>query len=487
MSIFDLTALELGATIGRGEVSILEVTRAALDAAEKGGSGAFITRTAEEAERRARQLQQQLGKECGPLYGVPMALKDNLCTKGIRTTCGSRILADFCPPYDAAVMERLAQVGAVCVGKTNMDEFAMGSTSEASFFGPVRNPWRGDRVSGGSSGGSAAAVAEGSCWYALGSDTGGSVRQPAAWCGLTGMKPTYGTVSRFGLVAYASSFDQVGPLCRDAADCAAVLDVIQGQDPRDSTSVTGAYGRLLSGLTGDVRGLRVGLPVQCFGDGLAEEVRAQVLAVADVLCSRGAVVEECSLPELKYAVPAYYVMACAQASSNLARYDGVRCGWRAPGCESVAEVYEKTRTHGFGAEVKRRVLLGTFVLSAGFYDDYYRKAEQARQMIRGAFDRLFRRYDLLLTPVTAGSAPRLGESLDDPAGMYQRDIYTVCANLAGLPALSMPCGMHHDGVPMGVQLMGRPFGDGTVLRAAHAYQQEADWRRRHVWNGGGAG
>ena len=367
----------------------------------------------------------------------------------------------------------------MCVGKTNMDEFGMGSTCETSAFGPVTNPWLPDRVAGGSSGGSAAAVARGACWFALGSDTGGSVRLPAAWCGLTGIKPTYGTVSRYGLVAYASSFDQIGPLCRDAADCAAVLDVIQGHDSRDSTSLSGSYGHLLNGLSGDIRGLRVGMPVQCFGQGLDDEVRRGVLGVADVLRERGAVVEECQLPALEYAVSAYYVMACAQASSNLARYDGVRYGWRAPGCERLEELYKQSRTRGFGSEVKRRILLGTFVLAAGYYDAYYKKALAACEKVKKDFARLFNSYDLLLTPVAPGPAPGLGESLSDPARMYLGDIYTVCANLAGLPALSMPCGFHYDGLPMGAQLIGPAFGEDRLLNAAHACQMETDWHRRH--------
>ena len=477
-ALLELTALELGAAIRAGEVSPVEAVRAALAAAADGCGGAFISLNGEEAVNRAKALEKSSKCSENSLFGVPMALKDNICFRGVPTTCASEMLRNFHAPYDACVVERLNHAGAICIGKTNMDEFGMGSTSETSVFGPVVNPWSPDRVAGGSSGGSAAAVARGGGWYALGSDTGGSVRLPAAFCGLTGIKPTYGTVSRYGLVAYASSFDQIGPLCRDAADCAAVLDVICGHDCRDSTSLPGEYGHLLDGLTGDIRGMRIGIPVQCFGDELDDEVRACVMAAARVLRERGAVVEECQLAALEYAVSAYYIMACAQASSNLARYDGVRYGHRATGCISPEELYVQSRTQGFGTEVKRRILLGTFVLSAGYYDDYYKKALKARERVKQEFSRLLERYDLLLTPVAPGPAPVLGESLDDPKRMYLSDIYTVCANLTGLPALSMPCGVHSCGVPVGVQLMGPALGEGKVLNAAHAYQQETDHHRR---------
>ncbi len=477
--ILGLTALELGAAIRSGEVSSSDAVLAALSVAEGGCGGAFITLIGEEAVKRAGEFQKHARAGEDPLFGVPMALKDNICTMGMPTTCASEMLREFRSPYDADVVQRLRHAGAVCIGKTNMDEFGMGSTCETSVFGQVANPWSPDRVAGGSSGGSAAAVARGACWYALGSDTGGSVRLPAAFCGLTGIKPTYGTVSRRGLVAYASSFDQIGPLCRDAADCAAVLDVIQGHDKGDSTSLTGDYGHLLAGLSGDIRGMRIGLPGQCFGDGLDCEVRTCVMGVADVLRDRGAVVEECALPALEYALSAYYIMACAQAGSNLARYDGVRFGGRAENYESLEELYIQSRSQGFGAEVKRRILLGTFVLSAGYYDAYYKKALAARQQIKKEFAQLFERYDLLLTPVAPGPAPKLGDSLRDPNRMYLGDVYTVCANLAGLPALSMPCGFHACGVPVGAQLVGPSFGEGNVLNAARAYQMETDHHRRH--------
>ena len=402
-----------------------------------------------------------------------MAIKDNICTRGIKTSCASKILGDFAPPYDAAVVERLARAGAVSLGKLNMDEFAMGSTSETSFYGPVKNPWDLERVPGGSSGGAAAAVAAGMGWYAIGSDTGGSIRQPASYCGVTGIKPTYGTVSRYGLIAYASSLDQIGPLCRDAADCAAVLDAVMARDPRDATSLDGDYGRLLEGLTGDIREMKIGLPGECFGAGLDGEVRDAVLGAAQVLKDRGAEVVELSFPVLEYAVPAYYIIAAAEASSNLARFDGVKYGWRAQGYDGLEDLYRKTRTQGFGAEVKRRILLGAFVLSSGYYDAYYLKALKVKALIKKAFDEAFQKYDVILGPVAPTTAPKLGESLKDPIKMYLGDIYTISVNLAGLPALSVPCGMDQKGLPIGAQLIGDCFLEKKILQAAYAYEQAA--------------
>ncbi|WP_130869121.1 Asp-tRNA(Asn)/Glu-tRNA(Gln) amidotransferase subunit GatA [Intestinimonas massiliensis (ex Afouda et al. 2020)] len=472
MELYELTALELGEKLRSGEVTRQEAVEAALARIHvaQPGNNAFVT--VDGPAFPAAELS------ASPLAGVPMAYKDNICTKGVRTTCASRILGDFTPCYDATVVERLSAAGAVSLGKLNMDEFAMGSTSETSCFGAVKNPWDLTRAPGGSSGGAAAAVAAGEVWYAIGSDTGGSIRQPAAYCGVTGMKPTYGTVSRYGLIAYASSLDQMGPIARSAADCAAVLDVMMGKDFRDSTSLDAPAGGLLASLTGDLRGKKIGLPADCFGEGLDSEVRSAVLAAAQVLKARGATVEEFSLPVMEYVVPAYYIIACAEASSNLSRFDGVKYGWRAQDYEDLGELYTKTRTQGFGTEVKRRILLGTFVLSSGYYDAYYKKALQTKAVIKAAFDQAFTKYDLLLTPVAPTTAPRLGESLSDPLKMYLSDIYTVSVNLAGLPGLSMPCGFDAKGMPIGAQLIGPALGDAAVLDAAYGFQLDTDYHRQ---------
>ena len=480
MELRQLTALELGAAIKKGEVSVAEAAQAALDAigARDGALNSFITVEGERALVRAEALQAGVKDAQSPLYGVPMAIKDNICTRAVRTSCASKILGDFKPPYDATVVEKLSAAGALSLGKLNMDEFAMGSTTETSFYGPTRNPGDLERAPGGSSGGAEAAVAAGLGWYAIGSDTGGSIRQPASYCGVTGMKPTYGTVSRYGLIAYASSLDQIGPLCRDAADCAAVLDVLQGRDKRDGTSLDGEYGHLLEDLTGDVRGMTIGIPTQCFGDGLDGEVKKAVLAVAGVLKDRGAEVVELSFPVMEYVVPTYYIIAAAEASSNLSRFDGVKYGWRAEGYEDLTDLYNKTRTQGFGLEVKRRILLGTFVLSTGYYDAYYKKALQVKAVIKSAFDEAFTRCDMLLAPVAPTTAPKIGESLSDPLKMYLSDIYTVSVNLAGLPGLSMPCGFDSNGLPIGAQLIGPHFGEGRLLNAAHAFQRDTDYHKQ---------
>ncbi len=481
MSLFDLTALQLGAAIRAGEVSAREAARASLDAiaARQGENNAFITVLAEQAMAQAKVLDEDKEKlAAGPLAGVPAGVKDNICTLDVKTSCASKILGEFAPPYDATVMEKFRAAGGVMVGKLNMDEFAMGSTTETSFYGPARNPWDLERVPGGSSGGAAAAVAAGECWYALGSDTGGSIRQPASYCGVTGMKPTYGTVSRYGLIAYASSLDQIGPLARTAEDCAAVLDLLQGRDERDGTSLDFDAGHLLERLSADLTGMKIGIPVDCFGDGLDPEVREKVLAVAEVLKGRGAQVEECKLPIMEYVVPTYYIIAAAEASSNLSRFDGVKYGWRAGDYEDLTDLYCKTRTEGFGREVQRRILLGTFVLSTGYYDAYYKKALQVKAVIKQAFDEAFRMYDLLLTPVAPTTAPKLGESLGDPLQMYLSDIYTVSVNLAGLPAISMPCGFDRKGMPVGAQLIGAPLMEQKVLNAAHAFQQDTDYHTK---------
>lgn len=474
MELLDMTALELGRAIRAGEVTIPQATQAALEviSRENPRNNALITICADQAMARAQALQKALTPDKGPLYGVPMAVKDNLCTRGVKTTCASRILGDFIPPYEATATQRLLDAGAVLLGKANMDEFAMGSTSETSFYGPVKNPRDLTRVPGGSSGGSAAAVAAHMGWYALGSDTGGSIRQPGAYCGVTGMKPTYGTVSRYGLIAYASSLDQIGPLAKDARDCAAILDAMAGRDRRDATSVDGPYGDVLAQLDGDLRDIKIGLPRECFGQGLDSQVGKAVREMAKALEARGAAVEEFSLPIMDYVVPTYYILASAEASSNLSRFDGVKYGWRAEDYEDLTDLYEKTRTQGFGKEVKRRILLGAFVLSSGYFDAYYKKALQVKSVIAGAYKKAFETYDLLLTPVAPTTAPALGRSLSDPLKMYLSDIYTVPVNLAGLPGISVPCGADDQGLPIGGQLIGPAMGDALVLKAADAYQQE---------------
>ncbi len=440
---------------------------------------AYLTVTAEEARRQARALDRRLaaGESLPPLAGMPVALKDNLCTRGVRTTCGSRILESFVPPYDATAVRRLREAGAVVLGKTNLDEFAMGSSTENSGFFPTRNPWDLDCVPGGSSGGSAAAVAAGEALVALGSDTGGSIRQPASLCGVVGLKPTYGRVSRYGLVAFASSLDQIGPLALDVRDCALVLQAISGHDPQDSTSVDLPVPDFVAALEGEIQGVRVGLPTEFFGEGLQPEVRQAVLDAVRVLEGLGAEVEEVRLPTLEYALPTYYLIACAEASSNLARYDGVAYGYRSPRARDLYTLYSRTRAEGFGPEVKRRVMLGTFALSAGYYEGFYKKAQQVRTLVRRDFDRCFQEVDVLATPTSPVAGFRLGERTADPLQMYLADVYTIPVNLAGLPGVSVPCGFN-GGLPVGLQLVGPPFDEATLLRVAHAYQQATDWHRR---------
>ena len=474
--LLDLTALELSNAITRGEVSCTQAAQAALEAANQTNTlNAFITLTPEQALNYATELDRAPMRT--PLFGVPYAIKDNLCTAGIPTTCASRMLQNFVPPYTATAVDQLTTTGAVSIGKTNLDEFAIGSTSETSFFGPVKNPWNLDYSPGGSSGGSAAAVAAGAVWFALGSDTGGSIRHPAACCGVTGMKPTYGTVSRYGLVAYASSFDQIGPICRDAADCAAVLDSIRGHDPRDSTSLPGPYDNLSTQLIGNLRGVRIGIPDVYFNEAVDSETRQAILACADVLRQQGALVELCCGSGLEDAVHAYYVLACTQASSNLARYDGVRYGFRAQDAQSVQQLFTNSRTLSFGQEVKRRILLGTYLLSDTRYETHYKKAVAVRHQVEETFRNLWQRYDLLLTPVMPSTPPRLGQETNDSTALYQEDTYVACANLAGLPALAIPCGMRENGLPIGAQLLGPRMGDGLVLNAAYSFQQATDWHR----------
>lgn len=473
-NILDVTALELGAGIRRGEISVREALDAVFSRIREREESlhCYLTLDQEGAYARADELQKKMksGEIAGPLAGVPFAVKDNLCTKGMRTTCASAILQDFVPPYGAQAVRNLEKAGALIIGKTNLDEFAMGNTTETSFFGVTRNPWNPERVPGGSSGGSAAAVAAGECFAALGTDTGGSVRQPAAHCGVVGIKPTYGTVSRFGLIAYASSMDQVGTLTKDVRDGAAVLEAVASYDPKDATSAKREALHFLSSLEEGVEGLRIGIPRDYFGEGLQEEVKAAVLKAARTLEQQGALLEEFDLGLAEYAVPAYYVIACGEAGSNLERYDGVKYGLREAAPELHA-MYKHTRSRGFGAEVKRRILLGTFVLSEGYYDAYYLKALKVRRLIQNAFAKAFERYDVLLGPVAPTTAPGLGEIQGDPTASYLADIYTVPANLAGLPAISLPCGLDGQGLPIGMQLTGNLWQERKIFRAARAYEQ----------------
>ena len=440
---------------------------------------AYVTLGRDAALEQAKQADERLkrGGELSPLLGMPVAVKDNFLTRTVRTTCASKILGDFMPPYDATAITRMRDAGAVITGKTNLDEFAMGSSTENSAFFPTRNPWDRERVPGGSSGGSAAAVAADQCVAALGTDTGGSIRQPAAFCGVVGLKPTYGRVSRYGIIAFASSMDQVGPVTKDVRDCALMLEAVAGRDPADSTSVDRPVPRYSEGLTGEIRGLRIGVPKEYFVSGMAPEVEQAVRDAIRLLGKNGAVVEEISLPHTEYAVAVYYIVATAEASSNLARYDGMRFGHRAE-ARDLTETYMLTRDEGFGVEVKRRIMLGTYALSAGYYDAYYLKAQRVRSLIKRDFDEAFQCCDVIITPTAPTTAFEIGEKIQDPLQMYLSDIYTISINLAGLPALSLPCGFDGDGMPIGLQIIGKHFDEPTVLRLAHAYEQATEWHRR---------
>lgn len=475
MSLMSLTAVELGRKIKEKEVTVEEAVTAALDAIEKREAQlhSFVTVDREGALKRAKEVQAKInaGELTGPLAGVPVAIKDNMCTKGLLTTCSSKILYNFVPTYTAEAVLNLEKAGAVILGKTNMDEFAMGSTTETSAYGVTKNPWNTGHVPGGSSGGSCAAVAAEECSYALGSDTGGSIRQPSSFCGVTGIKPTYGTVSRYGLIAYGSSLDQIGPIAKDVTDCATILEAIASHDVKDSTSVQREDYDFTTALVDDVRGMKIGIPRDYFGDGLDPEVKAAVLGAAKKLEEKGAIVEEFDLSLVEYAIPAYYVIACAEASSNLARFDGVKYGYRTEQYDGLHNMYKKTRSEGFGAEAKRRIMLGSFVLSSGYYDAYYLKALRTKALIKQAFDKAFEKYDVILGPAAPTTAPKLGESLSDPLKMYLGDIYTISVNLAGLPGITLPCGTDQSGLPIGLQLIGDCFAEKKIIRAAYAYEQ----------------
>ena len=475
MDILSYTAVELGKAIKSGSVTAVEAMQAVLKRIDESDEtiNAYVTVDKEAALKKAEEVQKRIeaGELTGPLAGVPVAIKDNMCTEGMLTTCSSKILGNFVPTFSAEAVLNLEKAGAVIIGKTNMDEFAMGSTTETSAYGVTRNPRNTEHVPGGSSGGSAAAVAAEECFFALGSDTGGSIRQPASFCGVVGMKPTYGTVSRYGLIAYGSSLDQIGPLCKDVTDCATILETIASHDCKDSTSVERQDTDFTSALKKDVKGMRIGIPRDYFGEGLDAEVKEAVLRAAKVLEAQGAVVEEFDLSLVEYAIPTYYTIAAAEASSNLERFDGIKYGYRTAEYTDLHNMYKKTRSEGFGPEVKRRIMLGSFVLSSGYYDAYYLKALRVKALIKKAFDNAFAKYDVILGPVAPTTAPKLGESLADPIQMYLGDIYTISVNLAGLPGISVPCGTDSKGLPIGVQLIGDCFSEKKLIQTAYTYEQ----------------
>ena len=481
MSLHELTIHELGARLKRREISSVELTEDifARIAATDERIGSYVTLCRESALDQARSADERLkaGGNGSPLLGVPIALKDIFLTKGIRTTCCSKILGNFVPPYDGTAVAKLKNTGAVLVGKTNMDEFAMGSSTENSAFAVTRNPWSLDRVPGGSSGGSASAVAADQCIGALGTDTGGSIRQPAACCGIVGLKPTYGRVSRFGVIAFASSLDQVGPMAKDTTDCALLLEVIAGHDPADSTSAPTDVPQYAKALDGKIKGTKVGLPKEYFISGMQPEVDKAVKDAVHTLEQNGAEIAEVSLPHTEYAVAVYYIIATAEASSNLARYDGMKYGYRAP-AKDLTETYLKTRHEGFGAEVKRRIMLGTYALSAGYYDAYYLKAQRVRALIKKDFDDAFKKCDVIVTPTAPTTAFKIGEKTADPLQMYLSDIFTISVNLAGLPGMSLPCGLDNEGMPIGLQIIGKHFDEATMLKVAHAYESATEWHNK---------
>lgn len=483
MELYEMTAYELGNLIKGKKVSAVELTKSVLDRIEEIDFkiGSYITVCKEDALKRAKQVQARIdkGEVRSPLAGIPMVLKDNICTEGVATTCASRMLLNFTPPYSATAAKKLLDQDAILIGKSNMDEFAMGGSTETSYMKKTVNPWDLERVPGGSSGGSAAAVAAHEAIFSLGSDTGGSIRQPASFCGIVGMKPTYGAVSRFGLIAFASSLDQIGPLTKDVADCALVLNAIAGHDPMDSTSACIEHPDYTKALINDIRGMRIGIPKEYMDDGAGIEVRKAVLNAIDIIKALGAECEEFSLPITEYAIPAYYLISSAEASSNLARYDGIKYGFRAEKYSDLLDLYEQTRSEGFGTEVKRRIMLGTYALSSGYYDEYYFKALKVRTLIKKGFDEAFGRYDLIAGPTTPTTAFKIGEKANNPLEMYLGDIYTVSVNIAGLPALTVPCGFDEKGLPIGLQLIGKPFDESTLLRVGYTFERNTEFHKIH--------
>lgn len=483
MEIYEMTALEIAQKIKDREISCEDAVNSVAESIEKkdGVYNCYTSFDKEAALEKAQKAQKLVdsGEAVSPLAGVPVAIKDNICTKGEITSCASKILYNFKPPYDATVVKKLTEAGMIPCGKVNMDEFAMGSTTETSYYGATKNPWDTDKVPGGSSGGAAAAVAARESVVALGSDTGGSIRQPCSFCGVTGLKPTYGSVSRYGLIAYASSLDQIGPIAKTALDTAAVFSVISGKDEKDGTSADPKQFTLdeIKNTT-DLKGKKVGIPSDYFGEGINEDVAKSVMQAAETLKSLGAEVEEFAMPIVKYAIPTYYIIACAEACSNLSRFDGIKYGYKSPDAKNLREVYFKSRSEGFGMEVKKRIMLGNFVLSSGYFDAYYNKALKAKGLIVKAFGEAFEKYDFLLGPVAPTTALKMGEGLSDPLAMYLGDIYTVMINIAGLPSLALPCGFDRDGMPVGMQLIGRPFDEKTILAAGNAYQSVTDYHTK---------
>jgi len=481
MSLFDQKAADLQEMLLKKELSVTDLVQEAYTRIKNVDEKvqAFMTLDEENAFNKAKQLDARLaaGETTGPLFGLPIGIKDNIVTKDLRTTCSSRILENFQPIYNATVMEKLHNAGTITIGKLNMDEFAMGSSTENSYYMNTKNPWNLDRVPGGSSGGSAAAVAAGEVLFSLGSDTGGSIRQPAAYCGVVGLKPTYGRISRFGLVAFASSLDQIGPITRTVEDNAFLLNAISGVDPMDSTSANVAVPDFTKSLTGDIKNLKIAVPKEYLGEGVSEEVRQSVLDALKVLENLGATWEEVSLPHSKYALATYYLLSSSEASANLSRFDGIRYGYRAEDAESLIELYKKTRAEGFGDEVKRRIMLGTFALSSGYYDAYYKKAQKVRTLIKKDFEDVFEKYDVIVGPTTPTPAFKIGEKVNDPLTMYANDILTIPVNLAGVPGISVPCGFSN-GMPLGLQIIGKHFDEETVYKVAYAYEQATDYHKQ---------
>ncbi|QDQ00254.1 Asp-tRNA(Asn)/Glu-tRNA(Gln) amidotransferase subunit GatA [Lysinibacillus fusiformis] len=486
MTLFERSAKELQADIKAGNLTIADLTKEAYERVTKldGDVQAFLASNEEKATAQAAEMDKVPFEERGPLFGLPIGVKDNIVTEGLETTCASKILEGFMPIYDATVVKKLREAGMITIGKLNMDEFAMGSSNENSAYKTTKNPWNLNHVPGGSSGASAAAVAAGEVPFSLGSDTGGSIRQPAAYCGVVGMKPTYGRVSRFGLVAFASSLDQIGPITRNVEDNALLLEAISGLDANDSTSANVEVPNFAAALTGDVKGLRIAVPKEFLGEGVGEAARQSVVNALEVLKGLGATVEEVSLPHSKYALAAYYILSSSEASSNLSRFDGIRYGFRAENVENLMDLYKETRAQGFGDEVKRRIMLGTYSLSAGTYDAYYKKAQQARTLIKADYDKVFEDFDVIIGPTSPTPAFKIGENVDDPMTMYANDILTIPINLAGVPAISIPCGLEN-GLPLGLQIIGKYFDEATIYRTAHAFEQATEFHKQvpQIWEG----